>query len=129
MNYKKIERKFFDLVYDNKVKMRDISNAVKRAFEEIKSEIKKQYEEGFDLEKFIEDLCDCCILDFNFTKAYEPLLALEYIDRYCGDKFEHDYDIDVVEAMFCWVVANNFKDILQQYVEELKEEISHEVSN
>ena len=101
--------------------MRDISKAVSHATNFIKEYIESIFDEDFDLDIFIDELCDQHMTDFSFTKTYEPLLALEYIDRYCGDKFEHGYDIDVVEVMFVWVVANNFKDVLEQYVEELKE--------
>jgi hypothetical protein len=99
--------------------MRTISNAVERAFTEIKDNIRTNYDKYFDLDIYIDDLCACYVLDFEFTKPYEVTLAMEYIDRYVEDKFDCDYDIDVLQTMFCWVVANNFKDELETFIEEL----------
>jgi hypothetical protein len=109
--------------------MRTISNAVNRAFDEIKRHIENSYNKDFDLDICIDETCKCYVLDFEFTKPYEVTLSMEYIDRYVEDKFDCEYDIDVLQAMFCWVVANNFRDKLEPFVEECKKKFLDEISD
>ena len=85
----------------------------------LKEQIEKEYDENFNLDKYIDEILEY-YNDFRFTKPIEVVLALQDIDKYIGTIMEHNYDIHVIETMYLWVVANNDKEELEKYVEELK---------
>lgn len=95
-------------------------NAIEKALSIIMYDIETRLdEEEFDLDNYIdEDLNEAYILDFKFKfeNPNEVLLSMKYVDEYCGDEFAHNYDINILEAMFCYVVANNEKDRLQDFI-------------
>lgn len=93
-------------------------NMEKKAMKYIKDEIEKEYNEDFDLDKYINELTDN-LVDFEFDKPIEVMYALKRIETYIDDKFEHIYDIHIIETMYIYVIAQENKDILEKYVEEL----------
>ena len=105
--------------------MRDISDAIHRAFCEIENYIEISYNQNseINLENIIEELgSNCYLTNFKFIKPHEVILGMEYIDEYIGNKFDHIYDIEVLQTMFIYVVANNFTDVLEKFINKLKNE-------